>query len=101
LVEVDLVTGRHHQLRTHVAAVGHPLLVDEVYGSLDAFYVSSIKRRYNIKKHVDEKPIISRITMHAYSIEFTHPATKQKMLLQAEYPKDFSATLQILRKYSQ
>lgn len=101
LVEVNLVTGRQHQLRAHVAAIGHPLLVDDLYGENSAFLLSSIKRRYNLKKNSEEKPIISRISMHAFSIEFSHPKTAEKMQFIAKYPKDFEATLEVLRKYAQ
>ena len=100
LVEIDLVTGRHHQLRVHVASIGHPLLVDPDYGKEEMFLLSSIKRRFNLKKHSEEKPIISRITMHAYSITFTHPVTKEVMTFSADYQKDFYALLEVLRKYS-
>lgn len=101
LVECNLITGRHHQIRVHCSAIGHPLLVDELYGSKDEFYLSSIKRRYNLKKGTVEKPIIDRLTMHAYSLEFDHPSTGKKVKFTAEYPRDFSALLQVLGKYSQ
>jgi RluA family pseudouridine synthase len=100
LIEVNLITGRQHQIRAHCAAIGYPLLVDGIYGRSKDFYLSSIKKRYNLKKGDEEKPIISRITMHANSIEFTHPETKNKMSFQAAYPKDFLALLQVLRKYA-
>jgi 23S rRNA pseudouridine1911/1915/1917 synthase len=100
LIEVNLVTGRQHQLRVHCSAIGHPLLVDSLYGLTDSFLLSNIKRRYKLKKHTEEKPVISRITMHSYSIEFEHPKTGEIVLFTAEYPKDLRATLQLLRKYS-
>ncbi len=100
LVEVNLVTGRQHQLRAHVAAIGHPLLVDDLYGENSEFMLSSIKRRYNLKKNTDEKPIISRISMHSCSIEFTHPSSNEVVKFEAAYPKDFEATLEVLRKYA-
>lgn len=100
LVEVNLVTGRQHQLRAHVAAIGHPLLVDDLYGENSAFLLSSIKRRYNLKKNTAEKPIISRISMHSCSIEFLHPSINQMVKFEAPYPKDFEATLEVLRKYA-
>lgn len=100
LVEVDLVTGRHHQLRVHMAAVGYPLLVDAAYGGDPAFLVSSVKRKFNLKKHTDERPVISRLSMHAYSLTFLHPATGEPVGVVADYPKDFRAMLSILEKYS-
>ena len=100
LVECNLITGRHHQIRVHCAAIGYPLLVDELYGSSKEFFISSIKRKFKLKKNSEEKPIISRITMHSYQIEFLHPATNLPVTFNSEYPKDFRALLQVLRKYS-
>ncbi|MCX7736713.1 MAG: RluA family pseudouridine synthase [Candidatus Kapabacteria bacterium] len=100
LVECNLVTGRHHQIRVHCSAIGHPLLVDDFYGKSDSFFLSSIKRKYKYKKDVVERPIISRVTMHSYSIEFLHPVTKERIFLEAYYPKDFEALLKMLRKYN-
>ena len=100
LVEVDLVSGRHHQLRVHVSAIGHPLLIDDFYGTQTEFFVSSIKKRYNLKKHEEEIPLIDRITMHAYSIEFDHPTSGDRIKVVADYPKDFAALVSVLRKYS-
>jgi len=100
LVEVELVTGRQHQLRAHVAAIGHPLLIDSLYGENTEFYLSSIKRKFNLKKNASEQPIISRITMHSYSISFVHPVKNEIVEFIAEYPKDFRVLIQLLDKYS-
>ena len=100
LVECNLVTGRHHQLRAHVASIGHPLLIDDLYGENTEFFLSSIKKRFNLKKNDEEKPVINRITMHAYRIAFAHPETHEQMSLVADYPKDFRVLLQVLKKYS-
>lgn len=97
--EVDLVTGRHHQLRAHVAAIGHPLLVDSLYSEKSEFYLSSVKRKYTISKNKEERPLISRITMHASTLEFFHPKTNEIVKFEAEYPKDFAVTLKQLRKF--
>jgi len=98
--ECNLVTGRHHQIRVHCSAIGYPLLVDEHYGHNTEFLLSSIKRRYNLKKKTEEQPVIDRITMHAYELGFTHPGTKDNISFKSEYPRDFAALLQVLRKYS-
>ncbi len=100
LLECDLRTGRSHQLRVHVSAVGHPLLVDKDYGDATEFYLSFIKRKFNLKKGSEEQPIITRQTMHALSVEFTHPKTEERIKLNAEYPKDFDVLVKLLAKYS-
>lgn len=99
LLECELITGRQHQIRVHCAAIGHPLLVDADYGTASEFRVSSIKRRYNLGKWEEEKPLISRTTLHAYRLKFIHPITQIPVECEAPYPKDFKALLQILDKY--
>jgi len=101
LIECDLISGRHHQIRVHCSVIGHPLLVDEMYGSKSEFLLSTVKRKFNLKKGTEERPIIDRITMHAHSIQFPHPQTGEMVTFTAEYPKDFAALVQVLAKYSQ
>lgn len=100
LVELELVTGRHHQIRVHCAAIGYPLLVDSLYGNTEAFNVSSLKKKFKLKKGEIEKPIISRVTMHSWQIKFQHPHTGEDVSFEAEYPKDFFALIEVLKKYS-
>ena len=100
LIKCYLVTGRHHQIRAHCAAIGHPLLVDPVYGNSPEFKLSAIKRRMNLKKGSEERAIISRITMHSKEIGFLHPTSKEELIFEDNYPKDFSALLQVLSKYA-
>ncbi|OGU39373.1 MAG: hypothetical protein A2X61_09125 [Ignavibacteria bacterium GWB2_35_12] len=99
LVELNLVTGRHHQIRVHCAAIGYPLLVDDLYGKASDFKVSSLKRNYKMKKGDEEKPIISRVTMHSKKITFIHPDSGKEMIYEADEPKDFIALLEVLKKY--
>ena len=100
LVECRLITGRHHQIRVHCAAIGHPLLIDEMYGSATEFKLSSIKRKFNLKKEEIEKPLMTRVTMHSLSLTFVHPTSRQQVSFKSEYPKDFRALTQCLRKYA-
>lgn len=71
LVECDLETGRTHQIRVHMAYVGHPLLGDSLY---------------NV--HNDACLLISRQALHSYKMEFVHPVTQVKISLEAEIPED-------------
>jgi 23S rRNA pseudouridine1911/1915/1917 synthase len=100
LVECELVTGRHHQLRVHCATIGNPLLIDPEYAGTNEVFLSSFKRKFKLGKRQEEKPIISRLTMHSRSITFNHPDGTGKLTFEAEYPKDFAALLQSLSKYS-
>ncbi|HWB63425.1 MAG TPA: RluA family pseudouridine synthase [Chitinophagales bacterium] len=98
LLEVEIKTGRTHQVRVHMAFIGHPLLVDDVYGKSGAFYFSTIKKHYKPSGE-EELPTIARLTLHAFKLSLTHPATKKEMLFEAPVPKDIQTLLKLLRKY--
>ena len=101
LVEVNLKTGRTHQIRVHFAYLGHPLAVDSTYGNSDGFYLSKVKKKYNIGKYEEERPLMSRVTLHATGLEFNHPETEEVMRITSDLPKDFRAVLNQLRKWGQ
>ena len=69
VVKCILQTGRTHQIRVHMAHIGHPLLGDTLYGL--------------------PSPLINRQALHAYKITFIHPITKQKLEFTAKIPADF------------
>lgn len=98
LVEIELFTGRMHQIRVHFQAIGHPLVVDPVYGGREAFYLSEIKPSYIKKEDIEEKPLINRLTLHAKSLEFIHYRINKAIKIEAPLPKDFRALLNQLRK---
>jgi len=93
------LTGRQHQVRVHLAHVGLPLLVDELYGRCAAFYLSEIKSDYRPSRGHEERPLIARLSLHAERITFTHPSRAEQMSLEAPPPKDFRAALTQLRKW--
>jgi 23S rRNA pseudouridine1911/1915/1917 synthase len=69
-------TGRTHQLRVHLSALGHPIVGDAVYGG--------VRRDRGV-------PIISRQALHAERITFTHPRTGERLSIKAPAPADFVA----------
>jgi 23S rRNA pseudouridine955/2504/2580 synthase/23S rRNA pseudouridine1911/1915/1917 synthase len=99
LLECNLITGRQHQIRVHCSTIGYPLLVDSLYSEVSEFNLSSIKKRFNLRKNDVEVPVIKRLTLHSYSLKFEHPDGNEMKLI-AEYPKDFSVLVNILRKYA-
>jgi len=99
LLEVELLTGRTHQIRVHLAYIGHPLLVDEHYGNRPSFLLSSVKgRRYRLKKGEEERPLLSRAPLHAFRLGFTHPASGETLSFEQTMPKDMRATINQLSK---
>ncbi len=98
LLNVEIKTGRTHQIRVHMAYIGHPLLVDNVYSKNEAFYFSSIKKNYKATDE-EERPTLARLSLHAYSITFLHPVTQQQVTYTAQLPKDLETVLKLLRKY--
>ena len=80
LLEVDLITGRTHQIRVHMAHIGHPLLGDPVYGG--------------------KKPGAMRLMLHAWRIAFIHPVTGEPMGFEAPEPAEFAKEVEKLEQFS-
>lgn len=78
VLEVKLETGRTHQIRVHMNYIGHGIIGDELYG------------------YVDES-LINRQALHAYSLEFMQPRTKEILKFNADIPKDMRDLIEKLR----
>ncbi|MCF6360248.1 MAG: RluA family pseudouridine synthase [Cyclobacteriaceae bacterium] len=96
LVECCPVTGRMHQIRVHLAELNAPIVGDEFYGG-NPFYLSSIKKKYNLKKGSIENPLIQRFALHAYKLGLTGIDGKAYKF-EAPYPKDFRVLVEQLEK---
>ncbi len=79
-VEATLETGRTHQIRVHLAAIGHPVVGDEVYGP-----------RRPVPGFTLDRPFL-----HARSLAFTHPATGDRMSWESELPVELESELATL-----
>jgi 23S rRNA pseudouridine1911/1915/1917 synthase len=77
-LEVRLETGRTHQIRAHLAAIGHPLVGDPTYGG-------ELKYR------------LARPFLHAHRLAFTHPESGERMAFSSELPADLAAALAAAR----
>lgn len=98
-LEVQIETGRMHQIRVHLEAIGHPLAIDKIYSGKKSFYLSSVKKKYHINRTGIERPIMYRVTLHAHQISFRHPKTEEMVTYTADLHKDFAVMLKMLRKY--
>ena len=101
LLEVEIFTGRQHQIRVHLQYFGHPLAVDSKYGSKNALFAYELKSgRYNYHKDKDPRPLISRHSLHAWKLSIQEPGTQEWVEIESPLPKDLRATLNQLRKWS-
>ncbi|WP_040210751.1 RluA family pseudouridine synthase [Clostridium polynesiense] len=76
LVELELETGRTHQIRVHLSYIGHPIAGDTLYG-------------------IEGEDLIERQALHAYEVEFPDPKTSQPIILTVDIPEDMK---ELLRK---
>ena len=83
ILQCLLETGRTHQIRVHMASIGHPLLGDLLYNKND-----------------DASLLIKRQALHSFKMEFIHPISKEKIILRAEIPEDMKKLLNISFKES-
>lgn len=97
-IEAKPKTGRTHQIRVHLSENGFSIVCDPLYGgNQKPVRLSEIKRRWNGNED-EEKPLLSRLALHAYKISFSHPVTGERLTFRAPYPKDMDATRQQLAK---
>ena len=86
LVKCELETGRTHQIRVHMAATGHPLLGDPLYGGEGTRFGKTVA------------PLLHGQMLHAGELKLIHPRTGEEMRFACDLPADFEAVLTRLRK---
>lgn len=69
LLAVYPLTDRTHQIRVHLPSIGLPFLIDPLYGNPKPLFLSDFKTHYRLGKGQTEKPLIERLTLHAYQLE--------------------------------
>ncbi|MBQ8357022.1 MAG: RluA family pseudouridine synthase [Clostridia bacterium] len=85
-VQCRLETGRTHQIRVHLASLGHPLLGDPVYGGDGTRF------------QAQHKALFGGQCLHAAELRLIHPRTEREMVFSAPLPQNFNTVLEILRK---
>ncbi len=78
MLSITLETGRTHQIRVHMAHIGHPVVGDSLYGEAD-------------------ETLIERQALHAVRLEFDHPITKERLVVEAPLPEDMKQLIEKLK----
>ena len=91
LVALTPQTGRTHQLRVHLASIGHPVLGDATYGG-------GVSRMAGHPKLSGLNPLVHRQLLHAWRLGITHPRTGAPMIWEAPLPEDFQAVVDFLEE---
>jgi 23S rRNA pseudouridine1911/1915/1917 synthase len=95
LVKLKLRTGRTHQIRVHLHHIGHPVFGDPTYGGRRiAWGGTDKKKREEVHQYLK---IIQRQALHAKTIGFIHPATREHVKFDSELPEDMKEVLQLLQ----
>ena len=98
LVECELETGRTHQIRAHMKHIGHPIFNDARYGG-DRILKGTIFSKY--KQFVENAfKLLPRQALHAKTLGFNHPESKEKIFFESELPDDFSLCYEKWKNYS-
>jgi len=94
LVHCKPQTGRTHQIRVHLSYLKHPIVADDMYGGklVYPWQLAGEEPRA-------ENPVIARCALHAWTLEFTHPTTEQRVKFDAPLPPDMQTFLELLRQH--
>ena len=94
LLKLTPKTGRTHQIRVHLSYIKHPIVCDDIYGGKHVYQWQLADTEPAV-----QEPILSRVALHAYSLEFKHPATEKTVKFEAPLPQDMQNLLNALREY--
>ncbi len=94
LLKLTPRTGRTHQIRVHLSYIKHPIVADDMYGGKFVYPC-----QLQDTEPAVEEPIINRCALHAWTLEFKHPATSEMVKFEAPLPEDMQNLLDMLRKY--
>jgi len=94
-LRLDPKTGRRHQIRAHLAHIGHPLAVDRVYGQRRQLRLRDL--RPDVPATWKNPVVLARQPLHAASIVLRHPRTGEEVRFEAPLPDDLAEVLRLLR----
>jgi RluA family pseudouridine synthase len=99
LLKCEPLTGRTHQIRVHASHAGLKVVGDELYGG-KPLWLSRLKSDYRLKEGKTERPLISRVALHAEELTLPHPITGEVLTVTARWPKDLKVAVKYLRQFA-
>ena len=99
LLQCRPLTSGNHQIRVHLRHVGLPIVGDALYGG-GSLLLSLLKSEYRLKPNKTERPLISRVALHAEELMLPHPVTGTTITITAPWPKDLTVAVKYLRRYA-
>ena len=94
LVKLHLETGRTHQIRVHMAHLGHPVFGDKTYGGDNVNLAGTDKKKKQAAKILEK---MQRQALHAKTLGFVHPMTKRNVTFDSDMPDDFKDVIKSLK----
>jgi 23S rRNA pseudouridine1911/1915/1917 synthase len=92
LLDVAPRTGRQHQIRIHLAAIGHPIVGDKIYGPDDRYFVEALNG--GLSEEARRRLVLPRQALHSHALTFEHPWTGEKVTLAAPLAADLAALME-------
>jgi RluA family pseudouridine synthase len=100
VVEARPATGRTHQIRVHLSCLGHPVVCDPLYGARNSpkpVYLSNFKKGWR-GDPLEEKPLLSRLGLHAAKLSLPYPPGESGLTLSAPLSRDMAALIKQMEK---
>ncbi len=94
LLKLTPKTGRTHQIRVHLSYIKHPIVADDMYNGRLVYPWQLADTEPAV-----QQPVISRVALHAHTLEFKHPSTEKLVKFEAPLPEDMQNFLDMLREY--
>ena len=99
LVELELLTGRTHQIRIHMGEIGHPIVGDDYYGGHRISRGMVVPKGGEQPGRSRDEPLMSRQALHAARLEFDHPISGERRVFHAPVWADFRELVSVLRRH--